>query len=194
MLGFATVDLSIQDNTLTVWLTSGQGAADAGHTNAVTFSLGDDTTPRRALGMICDRYVVLTDRTPREHPLLAGWSVEPCDLAMLAEQTVAAQAAIMAAFGEYRTKPGKTGLIEPILPPVPAPFDQAALETGTTQQLTLAVANRVMRIWTAWLVTEGERVKRWTYMPGGGKGETPALLPAEFVQNNTVQPVRAWPS
>jgi hypothetical protein len=28
MLGFATVDLSIQDNTLTVWLTSGQGTAD----------------------------------------------------------------------------------------------------------------------------------------------------------------------
>jgi len=35
---------------------------------------------------------------------------------MLAEQTTAAQAAIMAAFGEYRTRPGKVGLIEPILP------------------------------------------------------------------------------
>jgi hypothetical protein len=86
MLGFATVDLSIQDNTLTVWLTSGQSATDAGHTNAVTFTLGDDTTPRRALGMICDRYVVLTDRTPGEHPLLIGWGVEPCDPAMLAKQ------------------------------------------------------------------------------------------------------------
>jgi len=193
VLGFATVDLSIQDNTLTVWLTSGQGAADAGHTNAVTFSLGDDTTPRRALGMICDRYVVLTDRTPGEHPLVIGWGVEPCDLAMLAKQTTAAQATVMAAFEEYRSKPGKADLMEPILPPVPAPFDQAALEAGTPQLLTLAVANQVMRTWTAWLTTEGERVKRWTYMPGGRKGEAPALLPAEFIQHNAVQPIRPLP-
>jgi len=193
MLGFATVDLSIPDSTVTVWLTSGQGAADAGHTNAVTFSLGDDTTPRRALGMICGRYVVLTDRTPRTHPLLIGWGVEPCDLAMLAKQITAAQATVMAAFEEYRSKPGKADLIEPILPPVPPPFEQATLEAGTPQLLTLALANQVMRTWTAWLTTEGERVKRWTYMPGGRKGETPALLPAEFIQHNAVQPVRPLP-
>lgn len=59
LLGFATVDLSPRDNILTVWLTSAQGAADAVHTNAVTFDLDDDTTPGRALGMVCDRYVVL---------------------------------------------------------------------------------------------------------------------------------------
>jgi hypothetical protein len=193
VLGFATVDLLSRNNTLTVWLTSVQGATDASHTNAVTFNLDDDTTPRRALGMICDRYVVLTDRTPRHHPILVGWGVQPCDLAMLAEQTTAEQAAARASFGEYRTRPGKADLIEPILPPVPAPLDQAALDAGTAQQLTLAVANQVMRTWRAWLITEGERVKRWTYMPGGRKGETRALLPAEFEQHNTVQPIRLLP-
>jgi hypothetical protein len=70
VLGFATVDLSIRDDTLTVWLTSAQGATHAGHTNAVVFSLGDDTTPRRALGMVCDRYVVLTDRDTTRAPTL----------------------------------------------------------------------------------------------------------------------------
>jgi hypothetical protein len=193
MLGFATVDLAIKDNTLTVWLTSAQGATDAGHTNAVTFDPGDDTTPRRAWGMLCDRYVILTDRTPREHPLLIGWGVEPCDLAMLAKQTTAAQATVMAAFEEHRSKPGKADLIEPILPPVPAPFDQAPLEAGTPQLLTLALANQVMRTWKAWLTTEGEWVKRWAYMPGGREGETPALLPAEFLQHHAVQPIRPWP-
>ena len=195
MLGFATVDLSTRDNTLTVWLTSVQGAAGAGHTNAVTFDLDDDTTPRRALGMICDRYVILTDRTPREHPLLIGWGVEPSDLAMLAKQTTAAQATVLTAFSEYRARPGKSHLSEPNLPPVPAPLDQAALEAGASQQLTLALANQVMRTWTAWLTTEGERVKRWTYMPGGREGEKPALVPAEFAEHNTVQPVsplRLW--
>ena len=48
VLGFATVDLSTRDNTLTVSRpTSVQGAADAGHTNAVVFDLDDehDTSP-----------------------------------------------------------------------------------------------------------------------------------------------------
>jgi hypothetical protein len=193
VLGFATVDLSIRDDTLTVWLTSAQGATHAGHTNAVVFSLGDDTTPRRALGMVCDRYVVLNDRTPREHPLFIDWGAEPCDLAMLAGQTTAAQAAIMAAFEEHRSKPGKADLIEPVLPPVPRTFDQAALDAGSPQQLTLAVANQVMRTWTAWLTTDGERVKRWAYMPGGCKGERPALLPAEFIKHSTVQQMRPLP-
>ena len=85
MLGFATVDLSTRDNTLTVWLTSVEGAASAGHTNAVTFDLSDDTTLSPGVGMVCDRYVILTDRTPREHRLLIGRGVEPSDLAMLAE-------------------------------------------------------------------------------------------------------------
>lgn len=191
MLGFATVDLLTADSTLTVWLTSAKGAR-VDHTNAVTFDLGDTTAPRRALGMICDRYVVLTDRTPRDHPLLLGWGVQPCDLALLAKQATAAQEALMAAFAEHRAKPGKANLMEPVLPPVPPPLDQTALEAGTAQQVTLAVADQVMRIWTAWLETERERVKRWAYMPGGRKDETPALLPAEFTQQNGVQPVRPW--
>jgi hypothetical protein len=193
VLGFATVDLSSRDGVLTVWLTSEENAR-AGHTNAVTFSLSDDTTPRRALSMICDRYVVLTDRTPREHPLLIGCGTEPCDLAMLARQTTAAQAVIMTAFEEHHSKPGKAGLIEPVLPPVPQPVDQAALEADTPQQLTLAVANQVMRTWTAWLTTEGERVKRWAYMPGGYKGEKPSLLPAEFIKYNTIAQMAPSPS
>jgi hypothetical protein len=194
VLGFATVDLSSRDDILTVWLTSEEKATRAGHTNAVTFSLSDDTTPRRALSMICDRYVVLTDRTPREHPLIVGWGAEPCDLAMLARQTTAAQAAIMTAFEEHRSEPGKADLIEPVLPPVPQPFDQAAVEANTAQRLTLAVANQVMRTWTAWLTTEGERVKRWAYMPGGHKGEKPSLLPAEFIKHNTIAQMVPLPS
>ena len=192
MLGFATVDLSIRDHSLTVWLTSVGMDTRVTHTNAVCFDLAETTASRRAWSMTCDRYVILTDRTPRDHAVLAQWGVVPCDLAMLAKQTTAAQEAIMAAFAEHAARPGKTDLMEPTLPPVPAPLDQAALEAGSPQQLTLAVANQVMRIWVAWLAAERERVKRWTYMPGGRKGETPTVLPAEFVEQNVVQPVRAW--
>lgn len=191
MLGFATVDLSTRDDSLTVWLTSVGMDIPVAHTNAIRFDLADNATSRRAWSMICERYVVLTDRTPRDHVVLAGWGVAPCDLAMLAKQTAAAQEALMAAFGEHAAKPGKADLMEPVLPPVPAPVNQAVKETRTPQELTLAVANQVRGIWAAWLAVERERVKRWTYMPGGSKGETPALLPAEFVEQNVLQPVRA---
>jgi hypothetical protein len=192
MLGFATVDVSMRDHSLTVWLTSEGERSDLAHTNAGCFDLGEATTPRRAWGMTCDRYVIFTDRTPRDHPALAQWGVEPCDLTLLAKQTTAAQEAIMVAFAEHVVKPGKADLMEPALPPVPPPLDQAALETDSPQQLTLAVANQVRRIWAAWLAAERERVKRWTYMPGGRKGESPAVLPAEFVQQNALQRIRAW--
>jgi hypothetical protein len=192
VLGFATVDLLARENTLTVWLTSMEDG-HAEHTNAVIFDLGDDTVSCRALGMVCDRYLILTDRTPREHPLLISWGAEPCDLAMLAEQTTVAQATLMAAFEAYRSRPGKSELVEPVLSPVPGPLDQAALEVGAPQRLTLAVAGQVMRTWTAWLTTERERVKRWAYMPGGHKGDAPALLPEEFVKRNVVQRITSLP-
>jgi hypothetical protein len=58
-----------------------------------------------------------------------------------------------------------------------------------TQQLALAVTRQVMPTWATWLTTENERVEEWTYMPSGHKGETPALLPAEFMKRNTVQQI-----
>lgn len=190
MLGFATVDLSGPDGTLTVWLTSAVGAKDAVHTNAVVFGLGDAGAPRRALGMAADRYLVLTGRTPRGHPALAGWQAQPCDVAMLADETMAAQNAVMAAFEAYRATPGKAGLMEPLLPPVPPPADEAALSGAAPHELALAVANQVMGTWRAWRVTERERVKRWRHMPGGREDETPSLLPPRFQRRWAVQPVR----
>jgi hypothetical protein len=192
MLGFATVDLSVRDNSLTVWVTSEGMSIPVAHSNAVCFDLADDTASRRGWSMACERYVILSDRTPRDHAVLAQWGVVPCDLAAFAKQTISAQEAVMAAFAEYATKPGKADLMEPVLPPVPAALDQGALDAGTPVRLTLAVANQVMRTWTAWLAVERERVKRWGYMPGGIKGESPALLPREFTEHNVVQPVRAW--
>jgi hypothetical protein len=192
MLGFATVDLSTRDNSLTVWVTTEGMSTPVAHSNAVRFDLDDETASRRGWSMACERYVILTDRAPRDHAVLTQWGVVPCDLAAFAKQTTAAQEALMAAFAEYAAKPGKADLMEPVLPPLPEPLDQAALDAGAPVQLTLAVANQVMRIWTAWLAVERERVKRWGYMPGGVKGEAPALLPRDFVEQNVVQPARAW--
>jgi hypothetical protein len=48
MLGFATVDLSVRDHSLTVWLTSEGMHAEVAHTNAVCFDLAETTASRRA--------------------------------------------------------------------------------------------------------------------------------------------------
>src|SRR5260370_7633462 len=101
MLGFATVDLSERDQALTVWLTSVAAvrtSTEIGHTSAVGFQLADEATPQRAWSMACDRYVVLTDRPPRDHPALAGWDLVPCDLGMLANQPLPPQDATIAPF------------------------------------------------------------------------------------------------
>lgn len=192
MLGFATVDLSVRDHSLTVWLTSRGINTEVTHTNAVRFDLAEDEVSRRAWSMACDRYVILTDRTPRDHAVFAEWGVVSSDLAMLAKLTTVAQETVMAAFSEHATKPGKADLMEPTMLSVPSPLDQAVLDAEAPEQLALAVANQVMRIWIAWLGVERERVKRWTYMPGGRKDEAPAVLPAEFIRQNVVQPIRSW--
>jgi hypothetical protein len=196
MLGFATVDLSEHDQTLTVWLTSviTLRGAEIGHTNAAGFPLADEPTARLAWSMACDRYVVLTDRTPGGHSVFADWDLAPCDLGLLAQEAVTAQNSLMDAFTTYvATKRGKAAeLIEPELPPVPPPLDQSSLDGEVPAQFTLAVANQVKNTWQAWFTAERERVKRWNYMPGGRKDEPAASLPAGFTERSAVQPVRAW--
>lgn len=195
MLGFATVDMSVHDRRLTVWLTSivaRQAYSYAGHTNAVSFDLAEKAVSRRAWSMACDRYVVLSDRTPLDHPVFAGWGVVPCDLSTLAEEAKAAQGSIMRAFAEYKANPGKAGLAEPVLPAIPLPLDRTAADGDDPAQVTLTLADYVKRVWMAWIGTERERVKGWRYMPGGREDEKPSVLPAEFVRQAVIQPVRAW--
>lgn len=197
MLGFATVDLSAHDQTLTVWLTSmvtRQANSYAEHTNSVSFNLAEETASHRAWSMTCDRYVVLSDRTPLDHPAFAGWGVTPCDLSVLTEETKIAQDSIMTAFAEYTAKPGKAKLTEPALPALPLPLNQAAVDDSIPGKFTLTVADYVKRAWMGWIKTERERVKHWRYMPGGRNDETPTLLPAEFIRRAVIQPARAWES
>jgi hypothetical protein len=61
MLGFAAIDLSERDRTLTVWLTSvratSRGSVDVGHTNAVCLELADESTQRRAWSMAAESLI-----------------------------------------------------------------------------------------------------------------------------------------
>lgn len=195
MLGFATVDLSEADGTLAIWLTSlvtTRMVPYIDHTNAVGFDLGEDQLGRRAWNMACDRYVVVTGRTPLEHPVFAELDLKPCDLDGLLEQTRVSQEAILTAFAEYKKKPGKKALTEPSLPPVPDHLDEESIYVDQSRKPALVLADHVKAAWNTWLETDRDRVKRRSYMPEGRDSEKLSTLPLEFTEGNSVQPVRVW--
>jgi hypothetical protein len=82
VLGIATGDLLSRDDTMTVRLAPAQDATHLGRASPAISSLGDDMKTRRALPMIRDRYVVLTQGASRDHPLVIGWGAGTCDFAM----------------------------------------------------------------------------------------------------------------
>jgi hypothetical protein len=187
MLGFATVDVSRDAESLTIWLTSQIGPNAAGHTNAVTFALDGTFDSVRAEGMVADRYVVVTDRTELSHPLVADWGVSPCDVDLLALEIIAGQGKLLDAIGKGA---------QPAWHKMPEAVDQAALDGERPAMLTLAVADRVLRTWTVWLATDSERItrkneaiRRKKQVPDGLEGEAEAL-PARFVEQSTVHPLR----
>lgn len=183
MLGFAAVDLSEADHRLTVWLTSlvTKGAIPyVDHTNAVSFDLREDLVLRRAWSMSCDRYVVVTSRTPLDHPAFSGWGLKPCDLSGLLDQTAAAQEMILAALAEHKKEPGKKNLAEPSLPPVPKPLDPGSLYVDDFRKPPLVLADYVKTAWAVWIATDRERIKRRAYMPEGRDNANLVILPPEF--------------
>lgn len=180
MLGIATVDA--HHDTIAVWLTSRTAHAASTHTNAVVFQRAD-LDLGRVRGMLWDRRVFLTPRTPG---LFLDEEIPTCHLQPLADEVAEAQRDLMAQFELYRQRPGKADLIEPSWVPVP---DLASIRTmraddeRPANEATLAMADLVRRTWTAWLSTEAERAKR-SYMKPNEKCFRE--LPPAFSEHNEV--------
>lgn len=180
MLGIATVDAHL--DTIAVWLTSRTANAAATHTNAVVFQRAD-LDLGRVRGMLWDRRVFLTPRTPG---LFLDGEIPTCDLQPLANEVAEAQRDLMAQFEVYRQGPGKADLIEPSWMPVPdlegIPTMGADYERPANEA-TLAMADLVRRTWTAWLSTEAERAKR-SYMEP--RDRCFRELPPKFIKHSEV--------
>lgn len=192
MLGFATVD-HVPGRTVTVWLTGRDEVQRAGHTNAVTFDLDDARALNLAEQMIADRVVLVTDTSAAEIlPISNPLTRE--DLRLLTAPTERLQADLLAAWEDWRSKPGKQNLADITLPAVPglADRDFAGQDVDPATKRTLYLADLFARCWTAWLTTEGERQKRAKSMPKPLSSQDFSEFPEEFAARLTPVPLRAY--
>ncbi len=180
MLGIATVDA--HHDTIAVWLTSRTTPAAATHTNAVVFQRAD-LDLGRVRGMLWDRRVFLTPRTPGR---FLDEEIATCLLQPLADEVAETQRDLTAQFELYRQRPGKADLIEPSWMPVPdleGISTMGAQDERPAHEATLAMADLVRRTWTAWLSTEAERAKRSYMKP---RENCFRELPPEFSKHSQV--------
>lgn len=168
MLGFATVD-SREKDVLVVWLTSQVEPTRAEHTNAVSIKQDDPGCWEKFDALTGNRTVVLT-RGSVAPPSLAH--AVPTDLIEgFAEETHLRQDGIRRAVRDWRTQ-----LVEPTLPVLPS-SDDYELEAEAPVRRTLETANYLARVWSAWLETEAQRVRK-SVDPRTGK--PPWIMPEEL--------------
>ena len=189
MLGFAVIDISSGEGAVAVWLTSAAGAS-AAHSNAVVFrfdDLGADHTSLRAL--IGDRYIVLTDRTDADHPILTGTRITACTVDHLAAATATSYTQLQA-IARHALAAGRRGVTAPAALTVFVPHDQTALRTGTAPMVALAVADHLRVTWTAWLALNADWQRRpYLAQHPHRPGRTTQLVPPAFADANNVYPL-----
>ena len=171
MLGFAIVDKQPTADATAVWLTSRIDTTIVRNTNAAVIRHDDPDHDRKIRSLTAEHFVVLTDGTGPPLPFTHANRIGV--FADLIEQTTAAQERICRAVDDYSRR-NKTNLVVPGFPPIPAPTDP---KRDAPQFRALAVADYVGEVWSAWLYTEEQRVRR-TVAPKSGK--TPWIMPEEL--------------
>lgn len=174
MLGFAAIDRQ-PGGPVAVWLVSRTEPAEASNTNAVVVEPDDPAALRKVHGLTRDRVVVLTpDSTVEGLPLTGAHDTTFLD--RFTEATSAHQEAIIAAIRDHAATRKGQKLVEPTFPAAP----ESPLEWPQPPQLrALQLARWVGRIWTNWLVSDGERLRR-TVQPRTGR--TPWIMPEQLNQ------------
>ncbi len=173
MLGFAVVDRQTKARTTAIWLTSREGSRVI-HTNAVVLAHDDERYDDKVWALTADRAVVLTSGStpPREfeHALgvdvFDGFIEEIAARQQLIEDTVAAYAA-------------KTKNKNLVIPEFPRTRPKLAKLSARDQpeHRALAVANYISAVWSAWLATDEQRVRRAI---NPRTGTTPWIMPEEL--------------
>lgn len=173
MLGFAVVDRQPKAKATAIWLISREGSRVI-PTNAVVISHDDERYDDKVWALTADRAVVLTSGTtpPREFEHAFGVDVfdgfidEIAARQQLIEDTVAAYAA--------RTK--NKNLVIPEFPRAHPKLAKVSAR-DEPQHRALAVANYIAAVWSAWLATDEQRVRRAI---NPRTGTTPWIMPEEL--------------
>ncbi|MEV0342213.1 hypothetical protein AB0H49_24620 [Nocardia sp. NPDC050713] len=162
------------------------------NTNAVVIRHDDPDYLDKVRSLTRERSVVLTDGT--EPPVTFAHAVRIDAFDDLIEQTTRRQESICAAISDYARRK-RTELVVPRFLPVPA---LTTLERNEPQLRALSVANYIGAVWTAWLFTEDQRLRRtvsprtqetpWI-MPAELNSPTIAVLPADFADRVKPEPL-----
>lgn len=170
MLGFAVVDRQPKADATAVWLTCRDGSS-VSHTNAVVVRNDDDRYAIRMWNLTADRTVVLTSGS--EPPRAFDHAVGVAAFDGFVDETAAHRQNIETAVADYAARTKNKNLVVPEFvrtrPTLRVdPRDQAEFRA-------LAVANYIAAVWSAWLATEEQRVRRAI---NPRTGNTPWIMPA----------------
>jgi hypothetical protein len=169
MLGFAIVDNQPAAKATAVWLTCHIEGSQVSHTNAVVITHDDERHDAKVRALTRDRAVVLTNGTKPPIPFGHALGIEAFD--GLLDETSAHQKLIADAVAAYATRTKNSNLVMPEFSSAP---NLTIDNRDEPAYRALSVANYAARVWSAWLATETQRVRR-TIDPRTGK--TPWIMP-----------------
>ena len=169
MLGFAIVDNQPAANATAVWLTCHLDGSQVSHTNAVVIMHDDERHDAKVRALTRDRAVVLTNGTKPPIPFDHALNVEAFD--GLIDETSAHQRLIADAVAAYAARTKSPNLVMPEFSSAP---NFTIDDRDEPAYRALSVANYVAQVWSAWLATEMQRVRRTT---DPRTGKTPWIMP-----------------
>ena len=172
MLGFAIVDRQPNATATAVWLTTHVGGTTVQHTNAVVINHDDDRCDKKIYALTADRIVILTDGSAEDGIFQHALGVDV--LSDLIAETATRQQLIQKAVAEYMTRTKNKNLVIPDFLSSPNPPSQAH---AAPQLRALATANYIAEVWSGWLATEEQRLRR-TIEPR--TGTSPWIMPEEL--------------
>ncbi len=194
MLGFAIVDSQPDESATAVWLTSHVEGSRVGNTNAVVIAHDDPQYDEKLYALTADRIVVLTDGTAK--PMSFKSSIDVAAFGRFADEVSAHQRDIANAIAEYSARTKNRALVTPKFPKIPS---LTMDDRDEPAYRALSVANFICGLWSAWIATEAERLRRtvnprtdttpWI-MPEELGSQTLADLPPEFAALVESEPLR----
>ncbi len=155
MLGFAVVDRQPQAGATAIWLTGREGSR-VGHTNAVVIAHDDERYDYKVWALTADRAVVLTTGTTPSKTFEHALDIEL--FAGFIDETEARQELIVEAVAEYAARANSKNLVIPEFASARPTLKIDARDEP--QYRALSVANYIATVWSAWLATDEQRVRR----------------------------------
>lgn len=169
MLGFAIVDRQSTADATAVWLTCREGAL-VRHTNAVVIPNDDERYDVTIWNLTADRAVVLTNGTTPLRAFEHALGMDAFD--GFIDETAAHRQLIGEAVADYAARTKNKNLVTPEFPMTRPRFEIDPRDQPEFR--ALSVANYIAALWSAWLATDEQRVRRAI---NPRTGTTPWIMP-----------------